>query len=153
MNLTNRKDKAMRKQILAASALLAFAALVPAPSHAQQAVQANVPFSFEVGNKTMPAGDYTVQRVLTNDQALQLVERTDPSVSVFILTNSIDGTGKNAAPKLVFHCYADECFLSEVWMRSTSGRLLLPSRREREVSRANAENLLAVVVVPLTAKP
>jgi hypothetical protein len=143
----------MKKQILATSALLALAALVPAPSHAQQAVQANVPFPFGVGSKTMPAGDYTVQRVPMNDQALQLVERTDPSVSVFILTNSIDGAGKEAKPKLVFHCYADDCFLSEVWIRSTSGRLLLPSRREREVSRANAENLLAVVVVPLTAKP
>lgn len=143
----------MRKQVLAAAVALAFTAIAPAQTHAQQAVRANVPFAFAVGKKTMPAGEYNVQRNHPSDAALHLALSEDPSVSVFTLANPIDGAVKTAEPKLVFHCYSGECFLSEIWMNSASGNQLLPSRREREVSRASAENLMAVVVVPLTPKP
>jgi hypothetical protein len=142
----------MKKQILVAAAALVWTTLAPTQSHAQQAAQANIPFEFQVGNKTMPAGEYKVLRVSSNDAAVQLIQRTDSSVSTFALTNAIDGIGKSTQPKLVFHCYDSECFLSEIWTGSVSGRLLLPSRREREVSRAKSENEMAVLVLPLTAK-
>lgn len=142
----------MKNQILVAAAAMAFTTLAPTQSHAQQGALANIPFDFAVGNKTMPAGEYEVQRVPSNDAALQLIQRTDSSVSAFALTNAIDGIGKNAQPKLVFHCYDHECFLSEVWIGTVSGRLLLPSRREREVSRAQSKSEMAVLVLPLTGK-
>ena len=142
----------MKKQILAAAAALIFAAFVPTPSHAQQAALANIPFDFQVGNKTMPAGQYKVQRALSGNDAVDLLQRTDSSASVFTSTGPADGTVNNADPKLVFHCYVNECFLSQIWLPNAQGRLLLPSRREREVSRAAAENLMAVLVVPLTGK-
>lgn len=143
----------MKKQILATAAALVFTALAPTQTHAQQSVLANIPFDFQVGNKTMPAGEYRVRLALTSsNEAVQLVEYTDSSLSIFTLTNSIESTAKNVDPKLVFHCYDNECFLSEIWMGSTSGRQLAPSRREREASRAAAEKEMAVLVVPLTGK-
>jgi hypothetical protein len=142
----------MKKQILATAAALLFSALASTQTHAQQAAVANIPFEFQVGNKTMPAGEYKVQRAQSSNDGLELLQRTDSSASIFALTERIDGTGMNTDPKLVFHCYGNECFLSEIWLGSTSGRQLSPSRREREASRAAAENEMAVVVLPLSGK-
>ena len=65
----------------------------------------------------------------------------------------MESRDKNAESKLIFHCYSNECFLSEIWVGSPQGLKLMPSRREKEVSRANAGNELAVVAVPLTVTP
>ncbi len=36
-------------------------------------LEVNVPFAFEVGNKTMPAGSYRVETVLTGNGSLQML--------------------------------------------------------------------------------
>jgi hypothetical protein len=143
----------MKKQILAVAAALVFTALAPAQSHAQQITQAKVPFAFQVGNTMMPAGEYQIQRALPEVKTLQLIRRTDSSASTFVRTNVVESRDKNAESKLIFHCYSNECFLSEIWVGSGQGLKLEQSRREKEVSRAKAENELAVVSLPLTVRP
>jgi hypothetical protein len=143
----------MTKQILTMAAALAFTALAPAESHAQQVTQANVPFAFQVGNKSMPAGEYRIQRVLPSNTALQLIRRTDSSASASVFTNATESPDKNAQSRLIFHCYSNECFLSQIWAGNGEGMTLTVSRREKEVSRVGAENELAVVSLPLTVKP
>jgi hypothetical protein len=143
----------MKKQILAVAAALVFTALAPAQSHAQQITQAKVPFAFQAGDTMMPAGEYQIQRVLPSTKAVQLIRRTDSSASTFVFTNVVESRDKNADPKLIFHCYSNECFLSEIWAGSGQGLKLEQSRREKEVSRAKAEHELAVVSLPLTVTP
>ncbi|MGA7856042.1 MAG: hypothetical protein WCA15_22165 [Candidatus Acidiferrales bacterium] len=145
----------MTKQILAVAAALLFTTLAPAPSHAQQLTQAKVPFAFQAGSKMMPAGKYQVQRAFMHATSTQLIRNTDSSVYTFVLTNGIGSSDKDPNPRLIFHCYnnEDECFLSEIWNGNGQGMKLLESRREKELSRAAAENELAVVSVPLTVTP
>jgi hypothetical protein len=143
----------MKKQILAVAAALVFTALAPAQSHAQQITQAKVPFAFQAGNTMMPAGEYQIQRALPEVKTLQQIRRTDSFASTFVRTNVVESRDKNADPKLIFHCYSNECFLSEIWAGSGQGLKLEQSRREKELSRANAENELAVVSLPLTVTP
>jgi hypothetical protein len=143
----------MKKQILAVAAALVFTALAPAQSHAQQVTQAKVPFAFQAGNTMMPAGEYQIQRALPSTKAVQQIRRTDASASTFVLTNVVESRDKNTDPKLIFHCYSNECFLSEIWVGSGQGLKLEQSRREKEVSRAKADNELAVVSLPLTVTP
>jgi hypothetical protein len=143
----------MKKQILAVVAALFFTALAPAQSHAQQVTQAKIPFAFQAGNTMMPAGEYQIQRALPEAKTLQLIRRTDLSASTFVGTIVVESRDKNADPKLIFHCYSNECFLSEIWAGSGQGLKLIPSRREKEVSLAKTENELAVVSLPLTVTP
>jgi hypothetical protein len=143
----------MKKQILAVVAALFFTALAPAQSHAQQVTQAKIPFAFQAGNTMMPAGEYQIQRALPEAKTLQLIRRTDLSASTFVGTIVVESRDKNADPKLIFHCYSNECFLSEIWAGSGQGLKLMPSRREKEVSLAKTENELAVVSLPLTVTP
>jgi len=143
----------MKKQILAVAAALVFTALAPAQSHAQQVTQAKIPFAFQAGNTMMPAGEYQIQRALPSTKALQQIRRTDSSASTFVLTNVVESRDKNADSKLIFHCYSNECFLSQIWVGSGQGLKLMPSRREKEVSLAKTKNELAVVALPLTVTP
>jgi hypothetical protein len=143
----------MTKQILTMAAALAFTALAPAQSHAQQVTQANVPFAFQVGNTSMPAGEYRIQRALPSNTALQLIRRTDSSASTSAFTNITESRDKNAQSKLIFNCYSNECFLSEIWTGNGQGMKLAVPRREKELSRGSSENELAVVSLPLTVTP
>jgi hypothetical protein len=151
--MKTKRRKSMTKQILTVAAALAFAALSSAPSQAQQVTQANVPFAFQAANTTMPAGEYQIGRALLSNKAVQQIRRADSSASAFVITIPTESTNKDAGPRLFFHCYSDECFLSEIWAGNGQGTKLMVSRREREVSRASTENELAVVSLPLTVRP
>jgi hypothetical protein len=142
----------MKRQILSVAALV-LTALAPVPSHAQQLTQAKIPFAFQAGNTTMPAGEYQVRRAFLESVTTALIRRTDSSASTFVLTNVVDSRDKKANPRLIFHCYSNQCFLSEIWVGSGQGLKLLQSRREQELLHAAAENELAVVSVPLTVTP
>lgn len=143
----------MKNQILTVAAAVVLTALAPAASHAQEVTEAKVPFAFQAGDKAMPAGEYQIRRVLPSSKAVQQIQRTDSSASTFVMTYPTDARDKDAVPKLIFNCYSDECFLSEVWSGHGQGLKLTESRREKELSRATTENELAVVSVPLTVKP
>jgi hypothetical protein len=140
----------MTKQILAVAAAVVFTALAPAQSHAQQATRASIPFTFEAGNKTMPAGEYKVVRALPDSDIVQQIRRTDSSASALVHTSPAGLAEDNAAPKLVFHCYTNECFLSEIWIAGGQGLKLTQSGREKELSQVKTENnKLAVIALPL----
>jgi hypothetical protein len=143
----------MKKQILTGAAALVLTAFAPVQTHAQQATQAKIPFAFQAGNTMMPAGEYQIQRALPTGTTAQLIRRTDSSASTYVLTNAVDSRDKNFNPQLIFHCYTNECFLSEIWVGSGQGLKLQQSRREKELSHASAENELAVVSMPLTVTP
>jgi hypothetical protein len=148
-----KRRKYMKNQIITVAAALLFTAFAPAQSHAQQVTQAKVPFAFQAGNTMMPAGEYRIQRALPSTKTVQQIRRTDSSASTFVLTNPAENKEKNAESKLIFHCYSNECFLSEIWTGNSQGLKLMVSRREKELARTSAENELAVVSLPLTVTP
>jgi hypothetical protein len=143
----------MTKQILTVAAALVFTALAPTQSHAQQVTQAKVPFAFQVANTTMPAGEYQIRRPLQSSKEVQQIRRADLSASAFVIAIPTGSTNKGAGPRLIFHCYSNECFLSEIWAANGEGMKIVVSRGEKEVSRVSTENELAVVSVPLTVTP
>jgi hypothetical protein len=50
-------------------------------------------------------------------------------------TNPVSGRRVGSTGEVVFHCYADRCFLSEFWTPVREyGDQLLPSRYERELA-------------------
>jgi hypothetical protein len=150
--MRRKRRKSIKKQILAVATAMVFTILAPAQSQAQQ-VRTNIPFTFQAGNTMMPAGEYQVQSALLGTKSVQQIRRTDSSTSTFVGTYGVDPRDKDAKPKLVFHCYSNECFLSEIWDGSGPGRELLRSRREKELAHAKTENELVVVVLPVMAMP
>ena len=128
----------MRKQLfgtLATLSLLFALTIVSVEAQSKNRITAHVPFDFQVGEKTLPAGDYSVKRLSQN--AL-LVESADGQQSAIAQApRSVTGNvnAKPSVEKLVFRQYGDQYFLAQVWMiRGSNGRAINMSGAERKAA-------------------
>lgn len=130
----------MRKQLTKGFAMLlvvvalAFVTAVASANGQSIKVRANVPFDFMVGDKTLPAGGYTVGSITASGDCLSFraLATNDQAVR---LTMSASGKADHA--KLVFHKYGERYFLAEVWSSEDAGRVLTKSRQERAIEKEN----------------
>jgi hypothetical protein len=72
---------------------------------------AKVPFAFTVGEKSVPAGNYTIYE--PNPGLIRF--GGDQGNLIFLITNPGTRAGDDSSAKLVFHRYGDQYFLSEVF--------------------------------------
>jgi hypothetical protein len=94
-------------------------------------VEANIPFAFDVGNVSLPAGKY----VVTQSNSLLTVRSADGAPAYFVLTSPLSGYGKPERRVLQFRLYGEKRFLSQVWSGDGDGRLLPIATNERELAR------------------
>jgi hypothetical protein len=118
-------------------------ALTTVSAHAQAGKRfaVTIPFSFYVGGKTLPAGQYVVGRgTETSDEGVVL-RGTDGREGVFVLTRVIQTLEVQQQSKLIFRRYGDQYFLAEVWIIDrTTGRGLPTSRKERSLAQEIAKH-------------
>lgn len=128
--------------------MLALAFLAAHTVDAQEPVLVNIPFAFTAGKMTLPAGEYRVQKAAQGSATL-LIQRTDRTAATFVTSNEVTVNRPQAQSKLIFHCYGDRYFLSQVWVAGDShGRELLPSAKEKEqapLARNEAPNQVTIV--------
>jgi hypothetical protein len=128
----------MKKVLCRVTGMLALAFLAAHAVEAQEPVLVNIPFAFTAGRTALPAGEYRVQN--TGASTLQLV-RTDHTAATFVISNAVESNKPQAQSKLIFHCYGDRYFLSQVWVEGHSrGRELAPSAKEKEQQGLLARN-------------
>ena len=128
----------MKKQFLGTFAILSllFAlAVVNVQAQSRSRITAHIPFAFQIGDKTLPAGDYSVKRL---SQSALLIESADGETrTIAQAQRSVqDKTGaKQSTEKLVFRQYGEQYFLAQVWMiRGGTGRELNMTNAERNAA-------------------
>ena len=122
----------------AAIALLAFSSLA-ATDHAlawDQAVRANVPFTFNAGGTQFPPGTYTI--IHDSPQMIRLKGADQQARFVVSSTAAFpEDLGDN---KLVFHKYGDRYFLREVVNSNSNFDVRLPvSKSEKQAKNEKAD--------------
>src|SRR5689334_19088993 len=81
---------------------------------------ANVPFQFNVGDTTLPAGEYTItQTNPSSDCVVMQIRANDGSRSLLVQMNSVIGKTADAST-LVFHRYGNKYFLAQAWIDGES---------------------------------
>jgi len=106
----------------------------------------NIPFSFTVGHKTLPAGEYTVQPNRGNSDNVWLVESTTGHDSVVFTTGSAWTRETQENTKLVFNNYDGQYFLSQVWSEGdNTGRELRMPRVERQLAKSRIHREKVIV--------
>jgi hypothetical protein len=129
----------MKKQAFIAFTMMSLfvaAAIVTAYAQSDARIVANIPFEFAVGDKVMPAGEYTVRHLSYN---CLLIRSGDSSTALVFSTNRTRAATTPNESVLVFNRYADQYFLSKVWTSGNDiGRELGQSRAERELIRGRA---------------
>lgn len=127
---------------LIAATLCLLAGLTAVPADAQNSVQAKVPFSFVVSGKSLAAGDYT----MTLNPHQVKIEDDRGLIVAMVLTNEISGHTVGQTGELVFHCYKDRCFLSQVWSAAReNGRQFFAPRAETELAKAEQGKYFAIL--------
>ena len=154
----------MKKQAFRTITMLSFLLVLAAVSvNAQRlsddSISVNIPFDFAFAETKLPAGNYTLRRIVL------------PSSYDRLVIQSADGSGDShtgmtrpnrtsEAPKqsnIVFNRYGDQYFLSQVWMAgSDTGRDLFQSRNERNLAKesklARGKSELQKVVLTASKK-
>jgi hypothetical protein len=134
------KGEEMKRELLKGITMLALlvtlslaTVLVSANAQSAPKVVADVPFEFSVGFKTMPAGEYSVQTIVSAGDGL-LIRSADGKSSALRLSEATERAKDKSQARLVFHRYGDRYFLAQVWNGSNNiGRQLLKSQEESAI--------------------
>ena len=105
---------------------------VASVANAQTVLKATVPFDFVVGNNTLPAADYNIQKLLNNDTTAIAFVRDGAFLQS--RASSIDSTVNGA--HLDFLKIGNQYYLTDVVM--PTGSLHFPISRKREKLAANS---------------
>lgn len=128
----------------------AFTVSARAQTAGAQIAVANIPFAFNVGNKNLPAGKYTVTVLnSTSDRKVLQIRSTNSRANAMIQTNSVIGKTSDEA-KLVFQRYGDRYFFAQVQMagESTSFAAIKSSveRAQKHALAAAGKQRIVVIV-------
>ena len=138
----------MKKQLFGIAAMLTLVLMLTAAYvHAQSNRSSiSIPFSFTVGDKTLPAGEYTVEPIRKDAYTSWMVQTRDGHHSVLFTTTPGQANQNQEETRLVFNKYDDQYFLSEIWTTADSFSREVPMRRlERALAKSVIEREKVVV--------
>jgi hypothetical protein len=112
-----------------------------------------IPFDFSVGDKTFPAGVYSVTRA-NQEKVMLRLSSEDGGESINIITNPVQANEYPKTGKLIFRRYGETYFLSQIWESDEIlGRQLLKSRTERSVERDLTKRGEEPAIVDIVSTP
>lgn len=125
----------MKRHALTVASLLSLLLVAGSAVAQTNTIRANVPFSFTIGEKTVPSGSYMIGRLGRSPQ-LVLLQTEDGKRCMIVGSNSAENHNGANKTKLVFNRYKDQYFLSEIWIQgATTGRRIPRTRREKDLAR------------------
>lgn len=114
---------------------------------------ADIPFAFHVGERSFPAGKYTVRctNPSSDRKVLQLGSK-DGNSTVLIPTNGVIGQ-TNEDARLVFNRYGERYYFAQAWLAAdNTGMQALKSRSERATANELASIRRATEMVAFSGK-
>ena len=134
-------DKHVRRLIIGLGLPLAAALLI---EQMPKKGIVKVPFAFQVDDRTLPPGPYSVKRLASQD-AIWIENQKIPAAAMQ-LEASGRKWGQADGAKLVFRCYGGRYFLSEIWFSADRvGLVVNPGRLEAQLASAQPERAVASV--------
>ena len=113
---------------------------------------ANIPFQFNAGDASLPAGEYTVTPISgASDKTVVEVRMKQGKKGALLQMGSIiDNIADRTC--LVFHRYGDKYFLAQAWIEGDSEGLNAPrSRSELATKKELATRNVAMETIVLTS--
>lgn len=135
------------KRMLALT-LIALPILAVAQMTSSTKIVGEVPFPFMVGNKHVPAGEWTVESAGYNSRAL-MIRNVDARLGLFI--PATPDLAKRASDRyaLVFHKYGDKAFLAGI--KLAGDRIIYKIPEGRAEAELRAQNVTATEQILLAS--
>lgn len=123
--------------------LLGAMAVATAQAQSVEKFVVSIPFSFTVGGKTLPAGDYRVETLSFGGAHLYsklVIRSTDGQTIKIVATLPARAGAMQEESKLVFRRYRQQYFLAQVWAAGTeTGWEFRRSRAEERLARTGVK--------------
>ena len=104
-------------------------------------IKVNVPFRFTIGGTTLSSGQYS----MTSLSDRVLVQEASGRNVALLVTGTLEAKAKERNSRVVFDCYFDECFLSQVWFASQeTGHTLPQSKHQVELAKTSEAKQLVL---------
>ncbi len=118
--------KQLIRLILTSLSLIVMCAAGAAYAQSPTVIRVNIPFEFTLGDRTFPAGNYSLVQPLQHFLVLRDA-RGQSIASTF--TSGLESSAVSPTSKLRFESIAGQNVLSEVWQQDvSSGQKLYPTR-------------------------
>ncbi len=106
-------------------------------------LRADIPFAFNVGNTTLPAGEYLV-RAIGNDTSnvVILIQSADGDSHALSNMSMVRGKAQDSA-RLVFRRYGNKYFFAEAWIDGQTDGLGVPKSRAERAAQKELASLAA----------
>lgn len=145
----------MKKQAYIIATLIMFLTATGLSSASAQTsgapeMTAKIPFAFNVGEKSFPAGEYAVRctNPASDRKVLRLTSK-DGRSSILVSMNSIIGRSSDDA-RLVFNRYGDRHYFAQVWLAADNTGMQAPkSRGEKTTAKELASIERATEMITL----
>lgn len=122
-----------------------------AQSNSSQRIVANIPFTFNVGKTSLPAGRYTITVVNpSSDRPILQIRSANGRSSVMILTNGVIGDVSEKS-KLVFERDGDRYYFAQAQMAGDSNSLAAPRAKTQASAKPSIGNIAKKNTVVITA--
>lgn len=123
---------------------LILAPLLAAPSGMGQTsvsdrIVATIPFAFTTGQTTLPAGEWTLVRLITESGPSRWTLMNSTGEYRLLLVGQPVYRQLTKRTTLEFNCYEGHCFLSRIWMTGELGAYFPPGRTERNLLTAGVK--------------
>lgn len=143
----------MKRQTLKMFAMASLLLMVTAVSIAAQSSRTKttiIPFNFTVGEKTLPAGEYTIEPYRKDYSNVWIVKSRDGHSNVLFTTNSVQTVRTQKKDRIVFRQFGGQYFLSQIWTAgANSGRELVVRRPKDDLAKNTVER--DTVIVPIAS--
>lgn len=138
----------MKKQVYTLIAMIFLVGSMAVAAQAQTSRHAElrgiIPFQFNVGNKTLPAGEYTFRQLNPDSDSalLQIISRDSGASAIVHMITAI--AKAEDTTRVVFHRYGTRYFFAEVWVDGENSGLQAPKTSaervtERELAGINVK--------------
>ena len=147
----------MKKQAYTIMALLvlmgSMAVAAKAQNSGRRQMIANIPFQFNVGDTSLPAGEYAVTQINpASDYAVLQIRARDGSRTAILPMNSAIRKSSDGAA-LVFNRYGNKYFFAQAWVDGeTDGLRAVKSRSEHATQKEMAALNVQVETVALKSR-
>ena len=146
----------MKRQAYTMIAMIVLVGSMAVAAQAQTSgllVVANIPFQFRVGNKTLPAGEYTVRKLNPgSDVAAVQIRSADGKNSAIVHMMTVAGKAQEGE-RLIFNRYGNQYYFAQAWVDlKSSGLEAQMSHAERAAQRELAGIKAKTESVALTTR-
>jgi hypothetical protein len=143
----------MKTKLFAIGAALLLFVVAASVCYAQQtALAVTIPFAFQAGNQTMPAGEYRVESLLTGTARVQCLRQVNGAAVMIVSTTPVEARNGYSNPELVFNRYGQTYFLSQIWTGGSQGHQLFKSDREKEIALGERRAEIALLLQPTSVR-